>query len=55
MASERRAPGLDSIVAMTSPDNLASIRVFKKIGMRFERRVKLSKDEPEISLFAAEF
>jgi len=55
MASERRALGLDRIVAMTSPDNLASIKVLKIIGMRFERRVKLSKDKPEINLFAAEF
>ncbi len=51
--SERQTLGLDRIVAITSPDNHASIKVLEKIGLRFERMVRLSEDEPEINLFSA--
>lgn len=46
--------GLDRIVAITSPDNDASINVLKKLGLKFERMIKLSEDTPEIKLFAPE-
>jgi ribosomal-protein-alanine N-acetyltransferase len=50
--SERQTLGLDRIVAITSPDNDASIRVLERIGMRFERMVRLPDDESEIKLFS---
>ena len=39
------------IVAITSPNNNASIKVLEKLGLRFERTIRLSEDEPEIKLF----
>jgi len=51
----REVLGLDRIVAITSPDNHASIKVLEKIGLRLERMVRLSEDEPEIELFAKVF
>lgn len=49
----RNALGLRRIVAVTAPDNDASIRVLEKLGMRFERMVRLADDGPESKLFAA--
>jgi len=31
--------GLDRIVAVADPDNIASVRVLEKLGMKFERRL----------------
>ncbi|MFN2384899.1 MAG: GNAT family N-acetyltransferase [Thermoanaerobaculia bacterium] len=45
------AVGLRRIVAITDPDNEASIRVLEKLGMRYEKKVRLSKDGEEISLY----
>lgn len=42
---------LQRIVAITDPDNFASIKVLEKLGLRFERMVKLSEGTPEIKLF----
>jgi RimJ/RimL family protein N-acetyltransferase len=42
---------LRRIVAITSPDNDASIKLLEKIGLRFERMIKLSEDQPEVRLF----
>ena len=45
--------GLNRIVAVTYPDNYDSIRVLKKLGLRFEKMVKLSSDdEQKCKLFA---
>jgi RimJ/RimL family protein N-acetyltransferase len=52
MALGKNALGLDRIVAVTSLDNDRSIKVLEKLGMRFERMVRLSDDGPEIKLFA---
>ena len=45
--------GLERIVAVTAPDNTGSIRVLEKLGMRFEKMVRLAEDGPESKLFAA--
>jgi RimJ/RimL family protein N-acetyltransferase len=50
----RRVLGLKRIVAITSPDNAGSIRVLEKLGLRFERMVRLSDEAPEIKLFASD-
>lgn len=42
---------LNRIVAITNPDNVGSIKVLEKLGLRFERMIKLSADAPEINLF----
>jgi len=43
---------LGRILAITSPDNEASGKLLDKIGLRFERMIRLSEDAPEIKLFA---
>jgi RimJ/RimL family protein N-acetyltransferase len=44
---------LQRIVAVTAPDNDASIRLLAKLGMRFEKMVTLAEAGPESKLFAA--
>ena len=50
----RNVLGLPRIVGITDPDNAGSIRVLEKIGLRFERIVRLSADDIELKLFAPE-
>jgi RimJ/RimL family protein N-acetyltransferase len=50
----REALGLTRIVAITSPDNDASAKLLGKIGLRFERLIKLSEDGDEVKLFTPE-
>jgi RimJ/RimL family protein N-acetyltransferase len=52
LAYGRDVIGLERIVAITSEDNEASIRLLLKLGLKFERLVKLSEAGPEIKLFA---
>ncbi len=51
LAHGREALGLRRIVAITAPDNLGSIAVLEKIGLRFERRIRLAEDGAELKLF----
>jgi ribosomal-protein-alanine N-acetyltransferase len=44
--------GIASIVALTSHENLPSIGVLEKLGMKFERTVKMSDGDPGTALFA---
>ena len=50
----RSAFGLKRIVAIVSPANHRSIRILERIGLTFERTVKLPGDDEEISLYAYE-
>jgi RimJ/RimL family protein N-acetyltransferase len=47
--------GLKRLVAITDPANESSIRVLEKIGLRFEKMVRLSQDDIELKLFAIDF
>src|SRR5712671_3062711 len=47
----RQALRLQRIVAITSPANLGSIAVLEKIGLKFERMVRLAEHGPELKLF----
>lgn len=47
--------GLKRIVAIVSPDNRGSIKVLEKIGMHFERMIKMPGDDDEIKFFARDF
>ncbi len=47
----REVVGLRRIVAITSPDNEASIALLTKIGMSFEERVRLSGEVRESLVF----
>jgi RimJ/RimL family protein N-acetyltransferase len=46
--------GLKRLLAITNADNAGSIRVLEKIGLKFDRLVRLSSDAPEIMLFASD-
>lgn len=51
MTYGRQVLGLRRIVAITSLDNDASIRLLEKLGLRFERLIKLSADQSQVRLF----
>lgn len=54
LAHARRVLRLQRIVAITSPENSASIAVLEKIGLKFERMIRLTEHSPELKLFAPE-
>jgi [ribosomal protein S5]-alanine N-acetyltransferase len=43
--------GLKRIVAITAPDNTGSIAVLTKVGLRFERMIRLADDTKDVRLF----
>jgi len=51
MAFAKNVVGLKRVVAITNPDNDASIKVLERIGMQFERMTKLSDEGMELRLF----
>jgi RimJ/RimL family protein N-acetyltransferase len=51
LAHARQELRLQRVVAITAPDNFGSIAVLEKIGLRFERMVRLSGQGPEVKLF----
>ena len=46
--------GLKRMVAVVDPENLASIRLLEKLGMKYERMVRLAEDDIEIKLYAVD-
>jgi len=44
--------GLKRILAITSLDNDASIKLLERLGFRFERVIRLSNDREQVKLFA---
>jgi RimJ/RimL family protein N-acetyltransferase len=52
MAFGRSEFGLEPIVAVVSSENYGSIRVLEKLGLRFERMVRLFEGDEEIKLFS---
>jgi RimJ/RimL family protein N-acetyltransferase len=44
--------GLKRVVAITSPENVSSMSLLKKLGLRFEKMVRPKPDAPEVALFA---
>jgi ribosomal-protein-alanine N-acetyltransferase len=51
IAHAKQALNLARIVAITSPDNSQSIAVLEKIGLKFERPIRLVDHSPELKLF----
>ena len=51
LAHARGSLGLARVLAITSPDNEASIRLLEKLGFRFEGMVRVPEDGPEVRLF----
>ncbi len=54
MTYGREVLGLGRILAITSTDNDASIKLLEKLGLRFERLIKLFADRSEVKLFVSE-
>ena len=52
MAYGKSILGLKRIVGITSPDNLSSIKLLEKIGMKYERVVRLPTADTDTMLFA---
>jgi len=50
----RNIIGLQRLVAVTDPANEGSMRVLEKIGLKFEKMIRLSADDIELKLFAAD-
>lgn len=44
--------GLKRLVAIVDPTNAASIRVLERIGLRYEKMVRLSEDDIDLKLFS---
>ncbi|HZI46401.1 MAG TPA: GNAT family N-acetyltransferase [Pyrinomonadaceae bacterium] len=54
MIYARENLGMDRILAITTPDNVASGTLLNKIGLRFDRLVNLTPDAPEVKLFTTD-
>lgn len=50
----REVVGLKRLVAVVDPENQASIRLLEKLGMRYERMVRLATDDIELKLFSVD-
>jgi RimJ/RimL family protein N-acetyltransferase len=48
----RQTFGFGRIVAIVNPNNLASIKLLEKLGLKFETHIKLTQESPEVKLFA---
>jgi len=48
----REVVGLTRLVAIVDPNNQGSIRVLEKLGMAFEKMVRLSAEDIDLKLFA---
>lgn len=47
--------GLKRLVAITDPANQGSVRVLEKIGLEFEKLIRLSKDDIKLKLYGTNF
>ena len=54
MKYARQVLGMKRILAITSPDNQASEKLLGRIGIRFDRLVKLAEDAAPVKLFTSE-
>jgi [ribosomal protein S5]-alanine N-acetyltransferase len=52
MRHARYTLGIARVVAITSVDNHASMRLLERIGLRFEKLMTLAGDDKEVRLFA---
>jgi RimJ/RimL family protein N-acetyltransferase len=51
----RNTLGIRRVLGITTLDNVGSIRVLEKAGLKFERLVKLPGEDAELKLFVLEF
>jgi RimJ/RimL family protein N-acetyltransferase len=50
----RNTLGLDRIVAIVTAENYSSIRILEKVGLRFERMIRMSDDDEELKFFVSD-
>jgi ribosomal-protein-alanine N-acetyltransferase len=51
----RDALGLPAVTAIVSPRNEASIGLLEKLGLQYERRIRMPGDDHDISLYRIDF
>jgi RimJ/RimL family protein N-acetyltransferase len=51
----RHALGLGAVTAIVSPDNEASIGLLEKLGLHYERAIRMPGDEHDVSLYRIDF
>jgi len=51
LAHARQVLGMQRIVAITAAENFGSIAVLNRIGLKFERTIRLDERSPELKLF----
>ena len=54
MGYAREELDLKRVLAITTPDNIASGKLLNKIGLRFDRLIQLTADSPEVKLFTSD-
>ncbi len=54
MKFAKEVVGLQRVVAIVDPANAGSVRVLERLGMTFEKMMKLSADDIDLKLFALE-
>jgi ribosomal-protein-alanine N-acetyltransferase len=54
LAHARDVLNIVRLVAITAPDNAQSIALLEKIGLKFERTIRLDDHAPELRLFSLE-
>jgi RimJ/RimL family protein N-acetyltransferase len=54
MRYAREELGIKRVLAITTPDNIASGKLLNKIGLRFDRLIKLTPDASEVKLFTTD-
>ena len=47
--------GIGRLLAIVAPNNGASVRLLKKLGLEFERMIRLPGDEQDLALYSIDF
>jgi len=54
MSYAREKLSIKRVLAITTPDNVASGKLLNKIGLKFDRLIQLTADSPEVKLFTTD-
>lgn len=54
MIHARETLGLERVVAIVTPGNSSSIKLLEKIGLTFERMIRLTDDDEELKFFVSD-
>ena len=54
LSHARETLGLERIVAIVTPQNHSSIKLLEKIGLSFERMIRLADDDEELKFFVSD-